>query len=81
MILPSTYEISGELSVPLTHPVAFGGFCDIYHGSLGPNKVCVKRLRITATGDQALVKQVFRSQNLRLYYRPDRSWSHSARKL
>lgn len=72
MILPPTYEVSGKLSFNSTEAVAFGGFGDAYKGLLGPKNVCIKRLRISATGDQALVKQVFRPQNLRLDYRPDR---------
>ena len=68
MILPSTYEVSGKLSSTSTHPVAYGGFCDAYSGSLGLENVCIKRLRICVTGDRALVKQVFHPCYLRLGY-------------
>ncbi|KAF9789158.1 kinase-like domain-containing protein [Thelephora terrestris] len=56
-ILPLTYEISGKLSFNSDYAVAFGGFCDAYTGSLGPDKVCIKRLRVSSTGDQELVKK------------------------
>jgi hypothetical protein len=58
MILPSAYEVSGELSFTTTEPVAFGGFCDVYKGTLGGADVCIKRLRITTTGDRAAVRRV-----------------------
>ena len=58
MILPSTYEVSGELSLTSTQPVAFGGFCDVHKGSLGGADVCIKRLRISTTGDRAAVRRV-----------------------
>ncbi|KAF9647907.1 kinase-like protein, partial [Thelephora ganbajun] len=57
MILPSMYEVSGELSFDTMQIVAYGGFCDVYKGSLGGEGVCIKWLRITTTGDQAMVKQ------------------------
>ncbi|KAF9789160.1 kinase-like domain-containing protein, partial [Thelephora terrestris] len=56
-ILPSTYEVSGQLSLDSIRTIAFGGFCDAYSGTLDQEKVCIKRLRISLTGDQALVKQ------------------------
>ena len=39
-------------------PDAFGGFCDVYEGTLASTvKVCIKRLRISV-GDQEKVKEV-----------------------
>ena len=64
MILPSTYEVSGELLCAATKPIAFGGFGDVYKGYLGLESVCIKRLRISVTGDLALVKRVLHPQNL-----------------
>ena len=58
VVLPPTYEVSGELSSTATQPVAFGGFCDAYKGTLGGADVCIKKLRISTTGDQVAVKQV-----------------------
>ena len=58
MILPLTYEVSSELSFTSTRAVAFGGFCDVYSGSLDLENVCIKRPRISATVDEALVKRV-----------------------
>jgi hypothetical protein len=46
-------------------PDAFGGFCDAYEGTLDA-KVCIKRLRISDTGDLERVKEVSRSRNLLL---------------
>ena len=58
MILPSVYEVSSELSPTTAQPVAFGGFCDVYKGTLGGADVCIKRLRISTMGDQVAVRQV-----------------------
>jgi len=58
MILPAMYEVSGTLSISTTQVVAYGGFCDVYRGSLGASDVCIKRLRVSATCDRAMVKQV-----------------------
>ena len=65
-VLPSTYEVSGKLSFSTMGVVAYGGFCDVYKGSLGGADVCVKRLRVSNTGDQANIKKVSRSENRRL---------------
>ena len=59
-ILPPTYEVFDELSVTTTLPVAFGGFCDVYKGTLSGKNVGIKRLRISATGDRVAVRQVAR---------------------
>ena len=53
MILPSTYKVSGELSFTTTQPIAFGGFCDAYKGTLGGGDVCIKRFWVPITGVQA----------------------------
>ena len=58
MVLPRNCEVSDELSVPTTKPVAFGGFCDAYKGTLSGENVCVKRLRISSESGQAAVKRV-----------------------
>ncbi|KAF9789156.1 kinase-like domain-containing protein, partial [Thelephora terrestris] len=58
-ILPSAYEVSGKLSCDTAHPVAYGGFCDAYRGTLDLETVCIKRLRISSTGDQLLVERSF----------------------
>ena len=57
-IPPLGYEVSGELSITTTQPVAFGGFCDVYKGTLGGADVCIKRLRISTMGGRVAVKQV-----------------------
>jgi len=66
-ILPATYEVSGALTLSTTEVAAYGGFCDVYKGSLDGSDVCIKRLRISATGDRALVKQVPHHCSLRLH--------------
>ena len=68
MVLPSTYEASGKLSFSTMGVVAYGGFCDVYKGSLGEAGVCIKRLRTFATVDQTMIKQVSRSDGLRPGY-------------
>jgi len=67
MILPTTYEVSGVLSFSATEVMAYGGFCDVYKGSLGVSDVCIKRLRISLTGDRTKVKQVLHPCSLRLH--------------
>ena len=68
MILPSTYEVSGELSCNTNEPIARGGSSDVYKGHHGHENVCIKRLRIYAMGDQARAKQVSHPHNLRPEY-------------
>ena len=68
MILPSTYEVSGELSCNTNQPIASGGFGDGYKGYNGHENVCIKRLRTTSRGDQTWVKQVSHPHNLRPEY-------------
>ena len=58
MILPSVYEVSGKLLFTTGQPLAFGGFCDVYKGTLGGADVCIKRLRISTMGGRVAVKQV-----------------------
>ena len=68
MILPSTYEVSGELSRNTNKPIAYGGFSNVYKGYNGHENVCIKRLRRDVAGDQTLVKQVSYPHNLRPEY-------------
>ena len=66
MILPSTYEVSGELSYITNEPIAFGGFTsDVYKGYNGHENVCIKRLRTTSRGGQTFFEQVSHPHNLR----------------
>ena len=80
-ILPLTYEVSGELSITITGPVAFGGFCDAYKGTLGGADVCIKRLRIFTRGDQMAYKRVRRLTSSAESSDPDKLWRHSAGRL
>jgi len=70
MILPSTYEVSGELSLSTMGVVAWGGSCDVYKGSLGGVGVSIKRLRIPVMGEQGPVKKVFHPASCRLVITP-----------
>lgn len=56
-VLPTNYELSEKLSPPGQQPTAFGGFCDTYEGTLSV-KVCIKRLKLSATSDQGKIKEV-----------------------
>ena len=56
-VLPTTYELPKNVSPIGELPSAFGGFCDAYEGTLNA-KVCIKKLRISATGDREKVKEV-----------------------
>jgi len=66
MILPATYEVSGALSSVTVEAAAFGGFIDVFKGSLGVADVSIKRLRISTTGDGVVVKKVLHPHNIRL---------------
>jgi len=66
MVLPPTYEVSGELSLSTMEVVAYGGFCDVYRGTLGGASVCIKRLRISITGDQEMIRKVLHFEHRRL---------------
>jgi len=54
--LPSSHMISGDLARTGDNPIAFGGFTDVWQGSHGGRRVCVKALRISLSDDQSLVK-------------------------
>ena len=69
-ILPSTYEITDELLVTTTLPSAYGGFCDVYKGTLSGENVCIKRLRVSAAGDRAAVKRVAHFRIFDLIFKP-----------
>ena len=64
MILPSTYEVSGEISFATSSVAASGGFCDVYQGTLGNAEVAIKRLRIGPKDDEAKVYQVSHPRNV-----------------
>ena len=46
MILPTSYTPSSSLLKIGHHPVASGGPGDVYEGTLGGSRVCVKRVRV-----------------------------------
>ena len=56
MTLPSSYTASGDLTRVGDEPVAFGGFADVWEGTHGGKKVCIKALRVTLNDDPALAK-------------------------
>ena len=64
MILPSTYEVSGEISFATSSMAASGSFCDVYQGTLGHAKVAIKRLRIGPQDDEEKVSQVPHPRNV-----------------
>jgi len=51
MILPTSYTVLSQLSHVNSQPVASGGSADVYEGTLGGSKVCVKRVRIYSQKD------------------------------
>jgi len=61
-VLPTAYELSRDVLPIRQSPDAFGGFCDAYEGTLSV-RVCIKRLKISVTGDLGKVKKVPRSCN------------------
>jgi len=56
MTLPSSYTISGDLARVGDHPVAFGGFGDVWEGVHGGRNVCIKALRLYLNDEQSLTK-------------------------
>ena len=56
MILPSSYNVSGDLTRVGDEPVAFGGFADVWEGDHCGKKVCVKALRVTLSDDRTLTE-------------------------
>ena len=46
-ILPSSYTISGNLTRVGDHPVAFGGFSEVWKGTHDGCKVCIKHPKVT----------------------------------
>ncbi|KAF9644875.1 kinase-like protein [Thelephora ganbajun] len=57
-VLPTAYELPRDLLSLSQSPNANGGYCDAYEGTISV-KVCIKRLRISVTGDQEKVKELF----------------------
>ncbi|KAF9642913.1 kinase-like protein [Thelephora ganbajun] len=56
-ILPTSYTLSADLLGVGTDPFAWGGFGDVYHGTLNGSRVCVKRVRVyTKYGPQKAAK-------------------------
>ena len=55
-ILPSSYNISGDLTRVDSDPIASGGFSDVWEGIHDGETVCIKRLRITQQTRQAMEK-------------------------
>ena len=56
-VLPTTYELSAGVSSVRQSPDAFGGFGDAYEGTLTV-RVCIKRLKVSITGDPEKVQKV-----------------------
>ncbi|KAG9083264.1 Receptor-interacting serine/threonine-protein kinase 2 [Ceratobasidium sp. 370] len=54
-----SFDISREVKMvsPLYAPFAHGGFCDIFIGRRGLEKVAMKRLRIATIGDEDVVRK------------------------
>ena len=67
IVLPSSYNVSGDLSRNGSHPAASGGFSDVWEGTYDSRKVCIKCLRITQQTRQAVEKvRIFRISVFRL---------------
>ncbi|KIK57486.1 hypothetical protein GYMLUDRAFT_46068 [Collybiopsis luxurians FD-317 M1] len=57
LILPSSLTIT-EIQLNGNHPVAGGGFADIWHGSVGDQAVCLKVLRLIIEPDEEMRKNI-----------------------
>ena len=56
LILPSSYNISGDLARVGDEPFAYGGFADVWEGTYCGSKVCIKTLRLYLDNRHALTK-------------------------
>ena len=56
MVLPSSYNVSGDLTTVGDHPVANGGFADVWEGTHGGKKVCIKCPRVSVKDFQAVTE-------------------------
>ena len=56
-VLPTSYDVSGTLSVSSKTSIAHGGFGDAYKGTLS-TEVCIKKVRVYSSGDQDAIKEV-----------------------
>ena len=65
MILPSSYTVSGEITRVGDRPIALGGFADVWEGTHGDKKVCVKWLRVALNDDETFNK--VRIRHLRVF--------------
>ena len=54
--LPSSHIISGDLAKAGEGPIAFGGFADVWKGTHGGRRVCIKVLRVSLNDDESLTK-------------------------
>ena len=61
-ILPSSYTISGDLARVGDHPVAFGGFSDVWKGTHNDTNVCIKHLRVSEQIRETLEKVSIRNR-------------------
>ena len=57
-ILPSSHIISGDIARLGDYPVASGGFADVWEGTHGDIKVCIKYPRITIKNRQEVEKVI-----------------------
>lgn len=66
MTLPSSYTVSGEIARVGDRPIALGGFADVWEGTHGGRKVCVKWLRVSLNDNQTLKKVRIRHRRILL---------------
>ncbi|KAF9646886.1 kinase-like protein [Thelephora ganbajun] len=72
-ILPTSYTLSSDLTNIGPNPVASGGSGDVYLGTLGSSKVCVKRMRLHPhrSGDERRHTAIFYREAVMWKY-----WKH-----
>lgn len=59
VILPTSYSVSPDLLNIEPWPFAYGGFGDVFDGTLDGSPVCVKRLRVSSRGTPPKVITMF----------------------
>lgn len=73
--LPSSHTVSGDLKKLGDQPVACGGFADVWEGSLGGSRVCIKVLRVSLNDGQCLTKVRIRHRHIFFSSAEGRMWA------
>lgn len=57
-VLPASYTLEGEIEIPETRAWTFGGFSEVWCGTLGDKKVAIKVIKIAIATNPKKMKEV-----------------------